>query len=92
MAHVAAKQSVFTRLLAAPFQRFMISRRARKQLNELLTLSDTLLRDIGVSRLDVEFAIRKVGLFSAKEALADVTRARVAANMNSDRSYHWLAA
>jgi uncharacterized protein YjiS (DUF1127 family) len=58
MSHKAASHSLFESLLLKP-ARFLIKRhRARRQLAEMLTMSDSLLRDIGLTRYDLMAAIQ----------------------------------
>ncbi len=82
MAHIAAKSSLLSRLFLLPLQRFAATRRDRRRVNELLHLSDSLLRDIGITRFDVYSAVRSTGNGSASAVLAGVARARIAANAN----------
>ncbi len=74
MSHEAASKSLFERLFLNP-ARFLIKRhRDRRQLAEMLSMSDSLLRDIGVTRYDLMAAIRAKG--DAAGSLSRVAAAR----------------
>jgi uncharacterized protein YjiS (DUF1127 family) len=82
MAHAAAKTPSITSILLSPLMRLIAARRDRRRVHELLQLSDSLLRDIGLTRFDVQCAMTKSGSGAASAALAEVAKARVAANTN----------
>lgn len=82
MAHVAAKSSFFSRFFLSPLRQVAAARRDRRRVQELLHLSDAMLRDIGITRFDIQHAVRTTGCSSASARLAETARARCAANAN----------
>lgn len=79
MSHEAASQSLFTRFILTP-ARFLIKRRRdRRQLAEMMTMSDALLRDIGLTRFDIMAAIQAKGEVTSTSSLSRVAAARGAA-------------
>lgn len=72
MSHGAASHSFFSRYILKP-ARFLIKRhRDRRQLAEMLTMSDALLRDIGLTRFDIVSAMRSKSLMASTGSLSRV--------------------
>jgi uncharacterized protein YjiS (DUF1127 family) len=80
MAHPAAKSSFLSRYFLRPFKSLVAAHRDRHRMNELLQLSDSMLRDIGLTRFDVRSALHTSSFGSASAVLNEVARARIAAN------------
>lgn len=79
MSHEAASQSLFTRFILTP-ARFLIKRRRdRRQLAEMMTMSDALLRDIGLTRYDLMVATQSKGELKSTGSLSRIAAARGAA-------------
>ncbi|TLX16333.1 DUF1127 domain-containing protein [Rhizobium sp. MHM7A] len=79
MSHEAASQSLFSRFVLTP-ARFLIKRRRdRRQFAEMMTMSDALLRDIGLTRFDLVTAIHSKGGLTSTGSLSRVAAARSAA-------------
>jgi uncharacterized protein YjiS (DUF1127 family) len=80
MALSAAKSSFLSRVFLHPLKRLSAAHRDRRRMNELLQLSDSLLRDIGITRFDVHSAVRSSGIGIPSAVLAEAAKARIAAN------------
>ena len=74
MSHEAASQSFLERFVLNPARFLIKHHRARRQLAEMLNMSDELLRDIGLTRYDLMDAIRAKG--NATGSLSRIAAAR----------------
>lgn len=97
MSHDAASKSFFSRFFLHP-ARFLIRRyRARRQLAEMLSLSDAVLCDIGLTRFDIIEAMRSNGELASTNPLSRVitapgTATLVAARVSGSVSEAYLKA
>jgi uncharacterized protein YjiS (DUF1127 family) len=76
MSHEAASQTFFTRFILTPARFFIKRRRDRLQLREMLSMSDALLRDIGLTRFDIAAAMQSKGELKSTGCLSSVVAAR----------------
>jgi uncharacterized protein YjiS (DUF1127 family) len=79
MSHNAAPKSLLSKLFLQPALYFIKRHRERRQLTEMLSMSDSLLRDIGLTRFDIQTAMRSKGGLTPTANLSKVSAARGAA-------------
>ena len=75
MALLATVKEFLSRLVVKPVKRSIEMRKDRKRVTDLLSLNDDLLRDIGMTRVDIRRAIRSHDVFPSQSLAASV-RAR----------------
>lgn len=79
MLHEAASTSFMSKLIWNYARNLINRHRERRQINELMHMSDALLRDIGLTRYDVQEAMRSKGGLTPTAVLSRVSSARGAA-------------
>lgn len=73
----ATRPSFFQRFIFDTARKFIKARRARRQLQEMLHMSDHLLADIGLTRFDVAIALRCRDSIEVNKSLSQAAAAKL---------------